>query len=658
VVTVGALALVGGWLFGVEVLRRPVPATGVGVKPLAAVCLLLIGVSLRLAVPGAGRGRRLVAATCAATVTSVGLVALAEYCFGVDAGVDRLLFPHAVLQAGGPYPGRPAVDAAVAFVLCGTALLAVGAARPRVVLASQGLAAGVVVLAGTSVYSSLYGLLYGQPRLRTPSAVVGMAFYVGVALTLVGAAVLAARPDVGFARLTSRSTAGGRLGRRIMVAALSVPFGLGLLPMLAAGPHAPYETRLVVAFLVTGNALVLGGTGLLAAHATVGRELACARAEQAEHEAREGNDRLFKVIDNTSAVIYMRDSDGRYLLINRQYEQLFDLARDNIVGLTDHDLFPKDMADDFRANDLKALATGAPVQMEEVAPHPDGPHTYITVKYPITNSAGKPYAVCGISTDITDLKRAEAEVRRLNAELELRVRHRTAELETSTRELDAFAYSVSHDLRAPLRALDGFSQVLIEDYAERLDDTGRDYLRRVQAATGRMGQLIDDLLDLSRATRVELTRQQVDLGQLAHDVVVELRSAEPGRDVELTTSDRLSCQGDPHLLQLVLHNLISNAWKFTSKQARGSIHVGSAEEDGEDVFFVRDNGAGFDPRYADKLFVPFQRLHTADDFPGSGVGLAIVARIVNRHGGRAWAEGEPDGGATFFFTVTPPPEKP
>ncbi|MFL6111210.1 MAG: sensor histidine kinase [Catenulispora sp.] len=385
-------------------------------------------------------------------------------------------------------------------------------------------------------------------------------------------------------------------------------------------------------------------------------ETAAAVAAVSEAEA----DRLLKAIDSTSAVIYMRDSAGRYLLVNRQYEQLFDVRREDIIGLTDHDLFPKEVADDFRANDLKALAHGAPMQMEEVAPHPDGPHTYITVKYPITDLEGRTMAICGISTDITALKRAEERERRLNTELEARVRSRTAELEASTRELDAFAYSVSHDLRAPLRAVAGFSEVLLEECLDQLDEQGKDYLHRVVAATERMGQLIDDLLNLSRATRAELTRQPVDLTVIARRVIADLALTGPPRplpDLDVQIDEGLRAVCDPALLELVLRNLAANAWKFSAKQDRPRIHFGSVQQNGARAFFVADNGAGFDPRYADKLFVPFQRLHTVKDFPGSGIGLAIVARIIARHGGRVWAD-SPGGGAVFYFTLPDHPDHP
>jgi PAS domain S-box-containing protein len=375
--------------------------------------------------------------------------------------------------------------------------------------------------------------------------------------------------------------------------------------------------------------------------------------EPLDRDTRVGHSQLLALIDNTSAVIYMRDLTGHYMLVNREYERLFNLRREEVIGLTDHALFPAEIADEFRANDLRAAASGGPTQFEEVAPAPDGNHTYVTVKFPLLDAAGEPYAVCGISTDITDRKRAEDQVSLLNSELEQRVEERTAELEASTRELDAFAYSVSHDLRAPLRSLDGFSQVLLEDYSERLDDEGREYLRRLQSNVARMAQMIDDLLDLSRATRIELQRETVDLTGLGREIFAELREEEPGRLVDTVVAEGLVAAGDPHLLRLVLYNLAANAWKFTGSTASPRIEFGQIDHDGQPAFFVADNGAGFNMRYAGKLFEPFQRLHTTADFDGSGIGLAIVYRIIRRHGGQIWADAETDRGATFFFTLSP-----
>jgi light-regulated signal transduction histidine kinase (bacteriophytochrome) len=233
------------------------------------------------------------------------------------------------------------------------------------------------------------------------------------------------------------------------------------------------------------------------------------------------------------------------------------------------------------------------------------------------------------------------------------------QLEAANNELEAFSYSVSHDLRSPLRSIDGFSQALLEDYRDCLDETGKGYLERVRAATQRMGQLIDDLLHLSRVTRSELCRQPVDLSAMAHRITDELHRREPERPVEFVIAEGLAVEGDRRLLQVALENLLGNAWKYSSKRARARVEFGVSElrapgANGElPAYFVRDNGVGFDQAYVHKLFGAFQRLHGMNEFPGTGIGLATVQRIVRRHGGEAWAEGAVDQGATIYFTLEP-----
>ncbi len=256
-----------------------------------------------------------------------------------------------------------------------------------------------------------------------------------------------------------------------------------------------------------------------------------------------------------------------------------------------------------------------------------------------------------IAKDITERKRAELDLRRLNADLDRRVRQRTSELEAANKELEAFAYSVSHDLRAPLRHIDGFSQILLDEYAGRFDEAGRDYLRRVRASTQHLATLIDALLKLSRLTRSEMHYSAVDLSATAAEIARELQQTDPGRRGTFTIAPGLSAEGDPDLLRTVLYNLLANAWKFTSTRPEPRIEFGAADEEGGRSYFVRDNGVGFDMAYADKLFGAFQRLHAAAAFPGDGIGLVSVQRVIARHGGRVWAHGEPERGATFWFTL-------
>lgn len=264
---------------------------------------------------------------------------------------------------------------------------------------------------------------------------------------------------------------------------------------------------------------------------------------------------------------------------------------------------------------------------------------------------GEVVGIFAAARDITERKHAEEEVRRLNTELEQRIIQRTAELEAANKELEAFAYSVSHDLRAPLRSVDGFSLALLEDYGEKIDEVGQDYLRRVRSASQRMAQLIDDILNLSRITRSELVREQMDLSAIARTIAAELKSEQPERAVEFIIQDSVSAEGDRRLLQIVLANLLGNAWKYTGRHEKARIAFGLTEVAGKSAYFVRDDGAGFDMEYANKLFLPFQRLHGQDEFPGTGIGLALVQRIIRRHGGTVWAEGAVERGATFYFRL-------
>jgi light-regulated signal transduction histidine kinase (bacteriophytochrome) len=249
-----------------------------------------------------------------------------------------------------------------------------------------------------------------------------------------------------------------------------------------------------------------------------------------------------------------------------------------------------------------------------------------------------------VTKDVTERKRIETEIQL-----------HTAQLEAANKELEAFSYSVSHDLRAPLRSIDGFSQALLEDCGESLTEQGKSYLHRIRAATQRMGALIDDLLNLSKVTRAEICHERLNISNLAGSIAAEYRKRQPDRAVEFLIEDGLEALGDVRLVRVVLENLLGNAWKFTSQRAQATIEFGLVQTNGTPAYFVRDNGAGFDNTYAERLFGAFQRLHAATEFPGTGIGLATVQRIVHRHGGKVWAEGAVDRGATFYFTLSGEP---
>ena len=370
---------------------------------------------------------------------------------------------------------------------------------------------------------------------------------------------------------------------------------------------------------------------------------------EAEEELRQSRGQYETFINATDDIAFLKDDQLRYVIVNPANAVFFGRSIEEVVGRTDAELMPAAAAEDCRASDLLALRNGGLV----VTTEQQGDRVYESRKFPVELTEGRT-GIGGYVRDVTEQRRAEGEVMRLASDLELRVTQRTAQLEATNRELESFAYSISHDLRAPLRALDGFSEILLQDYGEVLDDAGRDHLRRIKGAANHMAGLMDGLLQLSRLNRDELDFTDVDLTALAASFVAELHERDPARDVVVDVAPGLVARADPKLMRAVLENLLGNAWKFTSRHETALIEFGADQSAGGVTFFVRDDGAGFDMRYAKNLFGAFQRLHTPDQFEGTGIGLATVQRIVHRHGGTVWAEGEVEKGATFWFTLEPP----
>ena len=358
-------------------------------------------------------------------------------------------------------------------------------------------------------------------------------------------------------------------------------------------------------------------------------------------------------LDQTRDCVFMFYPDSlRFFYVNQGAIDQVGYTAEEMYAMTPLDIKPE--YDERRLRELfQPLKTGEKrsVTFETVHRRKDGSDVPVEILVQHIGPTGESARFIAVVRDVTDRKRAEDEVRRLNTQLEQRVAERTAQLEATNRELEAFGYSVSHDLRAPLRGIDGFSQALLEEYADRLDETGVEYLTRVREGTKRMGALIDDMMRLSRGARGELRLERVDLSAVARQVVSELAEADPARQVAVTIEPGPVVIGDSRLLRAALANLLNNAWKFTRQQPHPVIEFGNRGAASEPVFYVRDNGAGFDMTYADKLFGAFQRLHASHEFEGNGIGLATVQRIIRRHGGRVWAEGAVGRGATFHFTV-------
>jgi len=357
---------------------------------------------------------------------------------------------------------------------------------------------------------------------------------------------------------------------------------------------------------------------------------------------RRANVFLDSVVENLPLMLFVKEANElSFVRLNRAGEELLGMKREDLVGKTDFAFFPVEEAKAFIENDRKVLREKQPVETaEEPLTTASGVRWLHTRKVPILGEEGDPEYLLGISEDITDRRRAD---------VELRAARDAAE--TASRELEAFSYSVAHDLRAPLRSIDGFSQALLEDQGDRLDDEGKEYLARVRRSAQRMGELIDDLLSLARVSRSDFARATVDVSAIARDVG-EHAKADRNPRATLVVQEGLVTEADPRLLKILLENLLSNALKFSAKRDNARVEVGAADAKGRSTFFVRDNGAGFDVAAAKKLFSAFQRYHRPTEYEGTGIGLATAERIVSRHGGRIWAESTPGEGATFFFTLS------
>jgi PAS domain S-box-containing protein len=363
---------------------------------------------------------------------------------------------------------------------------------------------------------------------------------------------------------------------------------------------------------------------------------------------------LRAIIDSAPDAIYVKDREGRYVIMNKaglRFRGVED--HDDIVGKTAHDYFPADVVLGIDKEDSDIMNSGQPlIDSQRRSVEPRGGNRWIsTSKFPLTYGAGAVVGLVTINRDITELRNIIEEVRSLNVQLEGRVRMRTLELQETNKELEAFSYSVSHDLRAPLRSISGFGGYLLKDNYEQLDAEGKSRLQRILAASERMGELIDDLLMLARISRQAMSLRKVNLHALAHEAIAALREASPQRPVDVSIAPDLKIEADAGLMRVVVDNLLGNAWKFTGKRPDARIEVGFANIDGAGAYFVRDNGAGFDMGYAGKLFAPFQRMHTQQQFEGTGIGLATVKRIVERHQGRIWIESAVNRGTTVYFTV-------
>ena len=615
-----ALVVLAGWVLGVEAPKQWLHGY-TAMKTNAAVGTLLLAAALLLR-----RARPGTATVLAAAAGLIGLLTGVEDAFGVNLGIDELLFHERAGAVTTFHPNRMAVNTELFLVLLAAALVLVPRRRRARAAAGHGAALAAAVVALVTVV----GLASGTRELTGIRHSTYIAIPAGVALSLLALAALFLRLDLGFARLFVRGGLDGVVLRRSMVAAVGVPIALGfgrtgLVDGLGFDASTASWLYAVVIILVLA-VWALGTARLLA------RALAAGAVT---------NDRLRAIVDHSPLAVVTVDERRRVTSWNPAAEELFGWREAEVLGRT------SPLADTNRE-----LADVGRAVVDRILRRRDGSEVVVRVATAPLHAADGAFAgVSAVISDVTQERRAADRLVHLNEELERRVEERTAELRS-------FSYSISHDLRTPLRALDGFSQALLEEHGAELDDTARDYLGRIRGASQRMASLIDDVLGLSRVTRAELRRERIDVSELARAVASELALADPEHRVEVDVADGLVADGDPALVRVVLQNLLENAWKFTRDVPEPRVEVTAGEIGGRPGFAVSDNGVGFPEQYRQRLFRPFQRLHSTAAFPGNGIGLATVANIVYRHGGSLGAESPAGGGACFTFTLGGAPAAP
>ncbi|MBI5382287.1 MAG: PAS domain S-box protein [Opitutae bacterium] len=671
-------AVLLGWTFDLAFLKSVLPGF-VTMKANTAVGFMLLGGALWLRVCGA---RVIWAARfCAGLTVILGALTLSEYVAGRDLGIDQLFFTEPPGTIGTLAPGRMAPASAINFILLGSVLLWSGSTPASAV------AFWVALLAGVLGFLPLVGYLYGTSRHYGVGHYSQLALHTTVLFVVLSFGVMRIQVQAGFVRLATSSTLGGWLVRRLAAFVVGIPLAVGGL-LTWAEQYDLVENAFGGAVMTVATMLLLAGAIWRFASLLNQNEVSRREAEMNERRSAERYRRLVKLAPLPLAIV---DQAGTTSYVNDRFSKTFGYTRDDIPTQAqwwqlaypeeEYRLWVKAIWEeavtkairenvDIEASEYVVTCKDGTVRIVEISGVVLGDEVLVTL-FDITERARAEQQAQAAQAEterllalaeqsrrvllslVEDQKRAEEEIRALNTTLEQRVAARTAQLELSNKELEAFSYSVSHDLRAPLRGIDGWSMALLNSYGDRLDETAHKYLGRVRSETQRMGQLIDDLLKLARVTRTAMHADTVDFSAVAQGIAQRLLDGQPERAMVFDIAPDLTVQGDAALLEIALTNLLDNAAKFTGRCAQPRITFGRLPPNtaGELVFFVRDNGAGFDMDYAEKLFGAFQRMHKTSEFPGTGIGLATVQRIVHRHGGRIWAESRPGQGATFYFTL-------
>ncbi len=638
-IAISVLALVG-WTFGIERLTNWVPDV-VPFKVSGSIVIIFIGAALlRLAT------RHHPHQSDRIWLYGASVISFAAGLYGVIPNtLDRLEHGSFTLPAAAAHviafdPLRIPIASGAGFLLLAVALGLLptdwNTSRSRVSILSLACAANALL--------TLLGYGYGVRFYFSEQIYVPMPLPTAVAFLLLSFVIIVVQPAGGILSAILSDTTTGQIARRLLPAAVLIPAITGTAHVFITN-NTVFDHSFVRALESLLTIILLSALLLYTTISSASRDAKMAAyREQRDREAE--NRRLLWELSQDMLAVANRE--GRFIEVNPAWTRT--------LGWTPDEMLSRSLLDFVHPDDRDATARerGGVLDGKGSTPYfqnrylcKDG--TYRTLQW---HAALNPETdeVFAVARDVTAIVAANNRMRELNRDLEMRVKMRTLELETANKELESFSYAVSHDLRAPLRAIEGFSRMVVERFADELPEEGKHFLSRVRAGSTRMGEIIDGLLTLSRLSRGDLRLDEIDLSAIAREIVEDLRAADPEREVDISIEPDMHVIGDHRLLQSLMLNLISNAWKFTGGKDTPQIEVGS--RDGEVTeFYVRDNGAGFDEKHAGKLFTPFQRLHTIEEFDGTGLGLATVRRIVNRHGGTVRAEGAKGEGATFSFSL-------
>ncbi len=624
----GGLALVG-WVWDLDAIKRMLPGT-VSMNPLTAIAFMLGGFSLWLHGAEAPLRPKFWPEALALPVLMIGFWRLMGYVFEWEVGIDQWLFADKLATDLAGQPNRMSPNAALNFVFLGCALLLMNRTTQR----GWRLTEVFALLLGFVSLLALLGYVYQVSWLYGVVSFIPMALPTAIVFHLLAVGLLLARRDRGWVRLILSDSPGGALVRHLLPILLPTLVLLGWL-RLAGERHGFFGAEMGTTLSTVMTILMVWGLIWWSARSLH-------RADKARRRVEGELERFFTL---SLDMLCISGRDGRFKRINPAFSEILGYTVEELMKHPSIDyVHPEDREPTLK--EAERISSGEPsLHFENRYRCKDGSYRWLWWKSHYLADTGFIYAA---ARDVTEPKRVQEEIRQLNETLH----ERATQLDASNQELEAFSYSVSHDLRAPLRGISGFTQALEEHSKAVLDEAAQSYLLRVRRAADRMGYLIDDLLKLSRLTRAEMHLEQVNLSQQAESILGQLKQREPQRQVEWVVQPEIVVTADAALVHVLLENLLENAWKFTSKNPKARIEVGqSPGPAGEGICHVRDNGVGFDMRYATKLFGAFQRLHSMVEFPGTGIGLATVQRVVRRHGGRVWADSELNVGSTFFFVV-------